>query len=74
MIVDNSLYSVSLKDIIFYKGSTFVKGMKDNPVNNFFKFFFGFWGLIVLSLIVIGIITVYEYSLDSGESVVEASS
>ena len=46
--------------------------MRENPVKNFFKFFFGFWGLIAISLLFIGFATYYEYSLDTRD-VVEAS-
>lgn len=47
---------------------------KESPIQNFFKFFFGFWGLIAFSLLIIGSLTLYEFTLDTHEPVVEASS
>jgi len=43
-----------------------------SSVKNFFKFFFGFWGLIILSLVIVGLATLYEYTLDDRHTV-EAS-
>lgn len=34
---------------------------RENSIKNFFKFFFGFWGIIILSLIIIGSVTYYEF-------------
>lgn len=52
-----------------YRGLTlegYIDIMKsESSVKNFFQFFFGFWGIIALSLLIIGSVTYYEFTTEN---------